>query len=386
MTEDVEVKVQINEYHKLLEDLKSENITLPEEFVTGLLIEKLPPSWNDYKQQLKHKHKQLSLKELITRIIIEKTNRKEVMNANKREFTTRANLIEGNARRGMSFKHNSRFRNHAMPKSNNSRNNVMPRNHAMPKFNNPTFKKKGNCCYVCGKPGHYAHQCRHRKGRHENPAQSNVNLVEADEIIVAVVSQANIVTNMTEWVIDSGATRHIRGNKNVFTSYTPIKEGEESVYLGDSRTTSVLGKGKVMLKLTSGKTLALSDVFYVPDIRINLVSVALLGKAGIKIFFESDKVILTKSNNFVGKGYCKNGLFVLNVSEIMNVNASSSSAYLIDSYDLWHARLGHLNVSYLKNMQFLGLISSTNNSLQKCETCAEAKQTKKSCAPTHRET
>ncbi|GMJ03352.1 hypothetical protein HRI_004004400 [Hibiscus trionum] len=44
MTEDVEVKDQINEYHKLLEDLKSENITLSEEFVVGLFIEKLPPS------------------------------------------------------------------------------------------------------------------------------------------------------------------------------------------------------------------------------------------------------------------------------------------------------------------------------------------------------
>ncbi|GMI83726.1 hypothetical protein HRI_002041900 [Hibiscus trionum] len=208
MTEDVEVKVQINKYHKLLEDLKSENITLPEEFVAGLLIEKLPPSWNDYKQQLKHK--QLSLKELITHIIIEKTNRNEVMNADKREFTTRANLIE--------------------------------------------------------KPGHYAHQCRHRKGIHENPTQSNVNLVEADEIIAAFLFQANIVTNMIEWVVDSGVTRHICDNRNVFTSYTPVKEGEESVYLGDFRTTSLLGKGKVMLKLTSGKTLTLSDVFYVPNI------------------------------------------------------------------------------------------------------------------------
>ncbi|GMI67409.1 hypothetical protein HRI_000410200 [Hibiscus trionum] len=175
------------------------------------------------------------------------------MNANKREFTMRSNLIEGNARRGMGYRHNSRFKNHAMPKSNNSRNNAMPRNHAMPKFNSPTFKKKGNCCYVCRKPMHYAHQCRHRMGRHENLAQSNVNLVEANEIIAAVVSQVNIVTNMIEWVIDSGATRHICGNRNVFTSYTPVKEEEESVYLGDSRTTSVLGKDKVMLKLTFGK-------------------------------------------------------------------------------------------------------------------------------------
>uniref|UniRef100_A0A0R0HJF1 Uncharacterized protein n=1 Tax=Glycine max TaxID=3847 RepID=A0A0R0HJF1_SOYBN len=35
------IKVQINEYHKLLEDLKTKNISLPDEFVSELLIEKL---------------------------------------------------------------------------------------------------------------------------------------------------------------------------------------------------------------------------------------------------------------------------------------------------------------------------------------------------------
>ena len=44
MTENKDIKVQINEYYKLLEDLKTENITLQEEFVVGLLIERLPYS------------------------------------------------------------------------------------------------------------------------------------------------------------------------------------------------------------------------------------------------------------------------------------------------------------------------------------------------------
>ena len=42
MMDDKDIKIQINEYHKLLEDLKTENINLPEEFVAGILIEKLP--------------------------------------------------------------------------------------------------------------------------------------------------------------------------------------------------------------------------------------------------------------------------------------------------------------------------------------------------------
>ena len=63
-------------------------------------------------------------------------------------------------------------------------------------------------------------------------------------------------------------------------------------------------KGKILLKLTSGNALALNDVFHVPDIRWNLVSKSLLGKARVKIMFESNKIMLTKNDAFVRKGVC----------------------------------------------------------------------------------
>ena len=92
-------------------------------------------------------------------------------------------------------------------------------------------------------------------------------MVEGDDIIDVVFSQANTVTNSKNWVVDSSATRHIYSNRDAFTSYTPVGDDEKVVYLGDSHTAQVLGKGKVMLKLTSGKTLALNDVLHVPNIR-----------------------------------------------------------------------------------------------------------------------
>jgi hypothetical protein len=46
--------------------------------------------------------------------------------------------------------------------------------------------------------------------------------------------------------------------------------------------------------------------------------VALLSKGGIKVSFESDKIVMTKNNVFVGKGYCDKGLFVLNIAEVMH--------------------------------------------------------------------
>ena len=166
-------------------------------------------------------------------------------------------------------------------------------------------------------------------------------------------------------MVDSGATKHICANRNAFSFYSSVGDGEEQVYLGDSRTTSVVGKGKVLLKLTSGKTLALSDVLHVPSIRVNLISVALLGKVGVKLSFESDKIVMTKNNVFVGKGYCDQGPFVLNVSEI--INGSVSSAYIVDSYDIGHARLGHVNSSYVIKLQRLGLINIHDKQNMKCD-------------------
>ena len=106
------------------------------------------------------------------------------------------------------------------------------------------------------------------------------------------------------------------------------------MFLGDSRSTPMIGKGKVLIKLTYEKVLALSDVLHVLDICWNLVLVSLLGKAGVRILFDSNKIVLTKNDAFVGKGYCNQGLFMLNVYDIINNYASSSSTYIVDSCDI----------------------------------------------------
>ena len=196
-----------------------------------------------------------------------------------------------------------------------------------------------------------------------------------------------MVTNMNDLVVDSGATRHMCGNRSAFTSYTTIKEGDEQVFMGDSRSIPVIGKGKVLIKLTSRKALTLSDVLHVLDICWNLVSLSLLGKARVRILFDYDKIVLTKNDAFVGKGYCNQGLFMLNVYDIINNNASSSSTYIVDSYDIWHGRLGHVNFSYMKKkMVELSLIPKLSlENHGKCESCVESKTTKKFCKSVERE-
>ena len=99
-----------------------------------------------------------------------------------------------------------------------------------------------------------------------NHPKLNANLVEGDEIITVVLSQINFVTNVKYWVIDFGATRHICADKDAFVCYLSMRNKEELVYLGDSQTTKVLGKWKILLKLTSSKTLAYNNVLHVPNI------------------------------------------------------------------------------------------------------------------------
>ena len=74
---------------------------------------------------------------------------------------------------------------------------------------------------------------------------------------------------------------------------------------------------------------------------------------------------------FVWKGYCDQGLFVLNVSEIINESGSVSSTYIIDSYDILHARLGHVNSSYVFKLQQLRLIKMHDKQSRKHDVCVE---------------
>ena len=68
----------------------------------------------------------------------------------------------------------------------------------------------------------------------------------------------------------------------------------------------------------------------------------------------------------------------MNIYGIINNNASSSSAYIVDSCDIWHGRLGHVNFLYMKKMVELSLIPKPPlENHGKCESYVESKTTKK---------
>ena len=67
--------------------------------------------------------------------------------------------------------------------------------------------------------------------------------------------------------------------------------------------------------------------------------------------------------------------FKLNVE---NNKAPTNSIYMLSSINFWHAHLCHINNRYVGIMSSLGLIPRLSKGFEKCETCSQAKITKRS--------
>ncbi|KAB2622339.1 DNA polymerase zeta catalytic subunit-like [Pyrus ussuriensis x Pyrus communis] len=151
----------------------------------------------------------------------------------------------------------------------------------------PSRKSKQVAGFV-EKTGHRAKDCRHKKDQNSGSSnQANV----AEDTFVAVVSEVNLLSNSNDWFVDTGATRHVCADGNLFVTYQSVTGGE-NLYMGNATASAVAWKGKVMLKLTSEKELSLTNVLHVPNIRKNLISRSLLSNKGFKIVFESDKFVI----------------------------------------------------------------------------------------------
>ena len=82
---------------------------------------------------------------------------------------------------------------------------------------------------------------------------------------------------------------------------------------------------------------------------------------------------------YVGKGYMSNGMWKLNVMTLVKseMNKASYYAYILESSNLWHGRLRHVNHDTLRKLINLNHIPTFQiDAKHKCETCVEAKLTR----------
>jgi hypothetical protein len=122
-----------------------------------------------------------------------------------------------------------------------------------------------------------------------------------------------LVCHSPDWWVDTSANIHVCADVFLFSSYQVGQAS--SLLMGNGARVAVRGVGMVDLKLTSGKTVQLKNVYHVPSIKKNLISGSLLCRDGFKLVFESNKCILCKYGTFVGKDYESGGLFRLSLTD-----------------------------------------------------------------------
>jgi hypothetical protein len=120
-------------------------------------------------------------------------------------------------------------------------------------------------------------------------------------------------------------------------------------------------------------------VHHASTINRNLISVSLLCQVGYKLVFESNKVVMSKFGNFIGKGYISGGLFRLSASDYLyNLNIASMINNKIREAGVWHSRFHHIGFDTIARMSRLELIPKFNIVKgSKCQSCVQAKQPRK---------
>jgi hypothetical protein len=93
MVESRPVVEQAHEIQSLTKELEQFSCVLPDKFVAGGIIAKLPPSWTDFTTTLKHKRQEFSVAELIGALDVEERVRVKD-NREKGIETSSANMVQ----------------------------------------------------------------------------------------------------------------------------------------------------------------------------------------------------------------------------------------------------------------------------------------------------
>jgi hypothetical protein len=181
----------------------------------------------------------------------------------------------------------------------------------------------------------------------------------------------------TIWWLDSGVNVHVCFDASLFPSYWVA--WDSSVMMGNGSHVSVRSVGMVDLKLTLGKIVQLRNVQHVTSINKNLVSDSLLCRDDFKVVLESNKFVVLKCGEFIGKGYVGGGLFRFLVSGFCNKSVNNICDGINESdASVWHSRLCHLNFGSMSRLSSLNLIPNLSIVKDsKWQSCVQFKQSRK---------
>jgi len=155
------------------------------------------------------------------------------------------------------------------------------------------------------------------------------------------------------------------GNIALFSALDQNAKSE--VTLGTDSKISVMGKGEVKIFTKKGEKKTIADVYYVPGMKCNLLSIGQLVHKGYNVFFENDVcTIMDRAPSkqcIVEVKMTRNRMFPLriradlkNKEVIAAVTQEAFQSVPKDENWLWHLRFGHLNFGGLNLLSRKGMV------------------------------
>ncbi len=118
-----------------------------------------------------------------------------------------------------------------------------------------------------------------------------------------------------DWIVDSGATQHMTFEQEWFTMYKHISP--RRVFMGDDTVLEAIGKGSIKATMQVGGQLThttITEVFHVPKMKNNLISVRKLISEGFKVEFNKDGCKVNDARGVVvAQAQRDKNLYLLNV-------------------------------------------------------------------------
>lgn len=248
-------------------------------------------------------------------------------------------------------------------------------------YNASSYTKKE--CHYCKKKGHFIKECRKRIADEKKARQAGTKPPAGPpkEHVALAASSGSPYSNTT-WVIDSGSDRHITCDLDLLSEVEPLQDC--TIRWGNGSSSTATSQGVTYLGYTPrGQLIEMSHVLYVPEAKVNLLSVAQAGRQGVKFeFSDTSCSILSGSGDLVATAYREGSAYVLRPNMIQSMNHSYIGVTTKETPQLWHRRAVHLGMDNLARMTTMvkGMAITSDQvkevAAEPCEACFKGKQTR----------